>query len=273
MFLKLHYLHRAIRYRLQIDPAEIRFVCDSLRTGQFAVDVGCHKGAYTYWMRRRVGPGGAVYAFEPQPRQVAYLRSVFAAMSYDNVEVVPLALSDHIGSMPLFLPPGLGKTHGASLELSAVMRSPISIETTIRRPQPPAPSSQPCPSPALAVDVTTLDDFFATKAQRPSFLKIDVEGHELAVLHGARRTLEQSRPAVLLECEARHRPDRDVRPVFSFLEALGYEGTFFENRVRRPLSEFDPAVHQHLDEPDPVFLPRGYVNNFAFIPRAMASGS
>lgn len=262
MFLKLHYLHRAIRYRLQTDPAEIRFVCDSLRAGQIAVDVGCHKGAYTYWMRRRVGPGGAVYAFEPQPQQVDYLRSVFSAMSYDNVEVVPMALSDHIGSMPLFLPPGRGKTHAASLELSAVTRSPISNAMTVNALQPPAPSS------TLSVDVTTLDDFFSTKSHRPNFLKIDVEGHELAVLHGAQRTLEQSRPAILLECEARHRPDRDVRPVFSFLESLGYTGTFFRNRVRRPLSEFDPAIYQHLDEPDPVFLPHGYVNNFAFIPRA-----
>lgn len=264
MFLKLHYLHRAIRYRLQTDPAEIRFVCDSLRAGQIAVDVGCHKGAYTYWMRRRVGPGGAVYAFEPQPQQVAYLRSVFSAMSYDNVEVVPRALSDHVGSMPLFLPPGRGKTHAASLEFSAVIRSRVPDATAASHPQAPVPS------PSLSVDVTTLDDFFSTKSHLPNFLKIDVEGHELAVLHGAQRILEQSQPAILLECEARHRPDHDVRPVFSFLESLGYTGTFFHNRVRRPLSEFDPAVHQHLDEPDPVFLPQGYVNNFAFIPRAAA---
>lgn len=269
MFLKLHYLHRAIRYRLQIDPAEIRFVCDSLRTSQVAVDVGCHKGAYTYWMRRRVGPGGAVYAFEPQPQQVAYLRNVFSAMSYDNVEVVPLALTDHVGSRTLFLPSGLGKTHGASLEFSAVMRSPSSAATANKLPQAAAPSpSPPALSPTLTVDVTTLDDFFAAKSHRPNFLKIDVEGHELAVLHGARRILEGSRPAILLECEARHRPDHDARPVFAFLESLGYAGTFFHNRVRRPLSEFDPAVHQHLNEPDPVFLPRGYVNNFAFIPVA-----
>jgi FkbM family methyltransferase len=36
------------------------------------------------------------------------------------------------------------------------------------------------------------------------FLKIDVEGHEEAVLAGASRTLKQSMPAVLVEVEERH---------------------------------------------------------------------
>jgi FkbM family methyltransferase len=75
-----------------VDPAEIRFVRKSLQAGQVAVDIGCHKGGYTYWMRRAVGPSGAVYAFEPQPKQVAYLRNTFSAMGYDNVELVPMAL-------------------------------------------------------------------------------------------------------------------------------------------------------------------------------------
>src|SRR5215475_12694629 len=93
MSVKLKYLYRALRYRFRVDPAEIRFVRQSLQPGQVAVDIGCHKGAYTYWMRRRVGPSGAVYAFEPQPKQVAYLRTTFSTLGYDNVELVPMALS------------------------------------------------------------------------------------------------------------------------------------------------------------------------------------
>jgi hypothetical protein len=70
---------------------------------------------------------------------------------------------------------------------------------------------------------------------------------------------------LLLECEARHRPDGNVRPVFELLASLGYEGTFFHCGKRRPLAEFDPAIHQKLD-PGSAQLPRGYVNNFAFEP-------
>jgi hypothetical protein len=54
--------------------------------------------------------------------------------------------------------------------------------------------------------------------------------------------------------------------VFELLESLGYQGSFFLNRRRLPLAEFDPRVHQHVDATNPERLPRGYVNNFAFEP-------
>jgi FkbM family methyltransferase len=247
---KLRYLYRALRYRWQVDPAEIRFVCQSLQPGQVAADIGCHKGAYTFWMRRRVGPSGAVFAFEPQPKQVSYLRDAFSAMRYDNVSVVPMAVSDKCGEMQLYMPEGAGFTHAASLEPRIEERGAVSDSKNESR--------------SLSVPVTTLDDFFAAQSLKPDFLKIDVEGHELAVLQGARQTLQEHRPKILVECEARHRPDGDVRPVFEFLQSLGYVGSFFIARARQPLAAFDPAIHQRLDPQNPDRLPPEYVNNFAF---------
>ena len=253
MSIKFSYLYRAYRYRLHVDRAELRFVCQSLQPGQVAADIGCHKGAYTYWMRRRVGPSGAVYAFEPQPKQVAYLREAFSAMRYDNVSIVPMAVSNRGGEMPLHVPSGAGRTHEASLEEASSYREPSGNSSASARP-------------TYLVDVTTLDDFFGNKPHGPAFLKIDVEGHELAVLDGARQTLERYRPTILLECEARHRPDGDVRPVFELLASLGYKGSFFSPRTRRPLAEFDAAVHQRLDPRIRINCRAGYVNNFAFVP-------
>jgi FkbM family methyltransferase len=242
MSAKLRYLYRAYRYRLRVDPAELRFVCSQLKAGDVAADVGCHKGAYTYWMRHRVGRSGVVFAFEPQPKQVEYLRTAFSAMSYDNVVLVPLAVSDRCGTLTLHVPKGAGQTHAASLE-----------------------SKHGTEGGQLLVDVTTLDRFFADQDQPPNFLKIDVEGHELAVLHGAQQILESHKPALLIECEARHRPDGDVRSVFDLLKTLGYEGSFFLKRHRYPLAAFQPGVHQRLGENGE--LPPQYVNNFAFVPR------
>jgi FkbM family methyltransferase len=256
MFSKLHYLYRAHRYRLLVDPAEIRYVCDTLRPGQVAVDAGCHKGAYTYWMRRCVGPTGDVFAFEPQPRQINYLRAVFAAMGYANVTLVPMGLSNEPGRLPLSIPEGSGETHLASFEhVGPPSRGGLESNSAARPAAPPVT--------VLPVDVTTLDDFFAGQPRGPDFLKIDVEGHELALLQGGRLTLEKHRPKILVECEARHRPDGDVRPVFDLLESLGYQGSFYERGRRRPLAEFDPAIHQRIDPHSP-HLPRGYVNNFVF---------
>jgi FkbM family methyltransferase len=250
MSVRLKYLYRAYRYRFREDPAEIRFVRHSLRPGQVAVDIGCHKGAYTYWMRRRVGPSGAVYAFEPQPKQVAYLREAFSAMQYDNVELVPMAVSDKCGQLPLYTP--AVSTHFASLEVGPPSRGGLQGAAQLATP-----------TSSLLVDVTTLDKFFTHDRKPPHFLKIDVEGHELSVLEGGRRTLELHHPTILVECEARHRPDGDVRPVFNLLESLGYSGNFFCHGRRHPLAEFDQAFHQRLD-PNSAELPPAYVNNFAF---------
>jgi FkbM family methyltransferase len=258
MSTKLRFLYRAYRYRFRVDRAEIGFLRESLRPGQVAVDVGCHKGAYAYWMRRQVGPSGVVFAFEPQPRQVTYLRKAFATLPFDNVVLVPMALSDQVGQATLHVPSGAGQTHAASLEQRA-----RSTELRAKRADSCSLLSAPCS--LLTVDVTTLDAFFADQARGPNFIKIDVEGHELAVLRGGRETIVKYRPTLLLECEARHRPDSDVHPVFDLLESLGYEGTFFHQGRLRPLAEFDPAIHQHVDS-NSVRPPRGYVNNFAFVP-------
>jgi hypothetical protein len=88
------------------------------------------------------------------------------------------------------------------------------------------------------------------------------------VLNGSLKTLKKHRPTILLECEGRHRADGGVWPVFNLLQSLGYEGSFFLNRRRLPLAKFNPSVHQRLEIADPVSLPPGYVNNFAFVPRS-----
>jgi FkbM family methyltransferase len=258
MSTKLRYLYRAYRYRFRVDRAELRFVRKSLRPGHVAVDIGCHKGAYSYWMRRQVGPSGAVFAFEPQPCQVAYLRKAFASLPFDNVVLVPMALSDSVGRATLQIPEGQGQTHAASLEGGAGSRQQGASNSRFG-------SLLQAPYSLLEVDTTTLDTFFADQPRGPDFLKIDVEGHELAVLRGGRNTIEKHRPTLLIECEARHRADGDVRPVFDLLTSLGYVGSFFHRGRRRPLGEFDPAEHQRLDS-NSDRLPRGYVNNFAFVP-------
>jgi FkbM family methyltransferase len=239
---RLRYLYRAYRYRWRVDPAEIRFMCERLRKGELAVDVGCFKGAYTYWMRRCVGAAGTVVAFEPQPEQVNYLRGIVAAMKWRNVSIEAAGVSDAAGTLRLMRP-------ASGHEATFVVRNAgqQAMET-------------------MEVPVITLDNYFVDVGRPPAFIKIDVEGHESAVLTGACEMLSTSRPTLLVECEKRHRADGDVRPVFELLTSLGYEGSFFQQGRRRPLAEFDAARHQRL-KPDGK-LPADYVNNFAFEYRA-----
>lgn len=50
------------------------------------------------------------------------------------------------------------------------------------------------------------------------FIKIDVEGHELAVLKGATSLINRCRPVLLVECEERHSPGGTER-LFKFLQS------------------------------------------------------
>jgi FkbM family methyltransferase len=200
--------------------------------------VGCFKGAYTYWMRRCVGAAGSVIAFEPQPEQVAYLQGIVSMMRWRNVAIEAAGVSDAAGTLTLFRP---ASGHEATFVVRDEARR--ASETT-------------------DVPVIALDEYFATRGVQPAFIKIDVEGHESAVLAGARETLARCRPTLLVECEARHRADGDVRPVFELLASLGYAGSYFQRGRRHPLAEFDAARGQKL-LPDGG-LPPDYVNNFAF---------
>jgi FkbM family methyltransferase len=164
-----------------------------------------------------------------------------------------MGLSGAAGRLELRMPVGAGHTHGATFAGSGNRK-------------PNAGRGEPGPADGFTsemVDVTTLDAYFAGRSRGPDFIKIDVEGHELAVLAGGRSILETHHPLLLIECEARHRPDGDVRPVLELLCGLGYVGSFFHERRRRALREFRPAEHQ------PAVArgcrpPRGYVNNFVF---------
>jgi FkbM family methyltransferase len=236
---RARFAYRALRAGFRDQRGEIRAVRAALRPGDVAVDVGANKGAYTWWMRHAVGPTGRVIAFEPQPEMAAYLRDARAAMGWDNVEVREAAASDRSGRATLRVPGG-GPSQGASLEAGAVSGAHREIPCAVER----------------------LDDALAGAA-RIALMKIDVEGHELAVFRGAAGILARDHPVLLFECEMRHLDGKAPAGVFRFLVDLGYSGSFFSPAGERPLVEFDPSVHQRCG-PGPFWKAPGYVNNFLF---------
>ncbi len=237
----LHFRYRAWRARWFRQAGEIRAVLAHLRPGDVAVDVGAHKGRYTYWMRRAVGPRGRVLAFEPQPRLAAALRAAVDGMGWRNVEVRPCAVGDAPGTAVLHVPGARGVSAAAALDSASLA--------------PGAALEVPCA-------VTTLD-LETEGPARVALVKVDAEGHEWRIFRGAERLLRRDAPLLLFECEQRHLREHTVADVFRWLEGLGYEGAFFAPVTLRPLAAFDPAVHQVAGD-----ARRGpYCNNFLFTPR------
>ena len=77
----------------------------------------------------------------------------------------------------------------------------------------------------IDVPVVTLDHYLSTVEHGPiSFIKCDVERHELDVFHGAKHTLKQFMPTLLFEG---HHQFVATSGLFEYLVDLGYDGFFF----------------------------------------------
>ncbi|MBC8346539.1 MAG: FkbM family methyltransferase [Candidatus Marinimicrobia bacterium] len=230
---------RAWRYRLRAERPEIRFLLNHLEPDQTVIDIGAHKGAYTYWMSHGVGPSGQVIAFEPQPDLNQNLSKMSELFTHNNIQVESFALSSNSGNATLGVP---SKTPSPSASLNKTNTqngSDINVQTT------------------------TLDEYVVDhKLKTVDLIKCDVEGHELDVFIGGSEILKRYKPVVMFECEARHNGPENVRAVFDFLFNLNYMGCFYDGKSFVDLDQFDLVKYQ--TDPNRKI----YVNNFFFTPKS-----
>ena len=99
------------------------------------------------------------------------------------------------------------------------------------------------------------------------FVKCDVEGHELAVLHGLERLLRRCRSPLLVEIEQRHQTTPIAR-TFTYLAELGYAGFAVRRAHLDPIVNFDVRRDQiDLLGAGPAGAPaQGYLADFFFLP-------
>jgi FkbM family methyltransferase len=185
------------------EPAERLFVEQLLRPGMSVLDIGAHHGYYALLASRLVGPTGRVFAFEPSPREQKALRLNLILNRCKNVFVQALALSDAETQADLYV------VNGALTGFNSL--------------KPPGVSS---PIIQVKVNVKRLDDWLQqASVGRVDFIKLDVEGGELAVLKGGVHFLEQRpRPVILVEMEdARSEPwGHRARDTASLLRDRGF---------------------------------------------------
>lgn len=234
-YLKL--IHRAWRYRL-CDKAEINYLLNVIKKDNTVFDIGAHKGAYTYWMRKAVGNKGNVIVFEPQQNGFLFLKNLQQSLLMKNILIEHAAVSDKIGQSNIFI---LQQKNKISYEAS--LNQKYSENYLIEE-----------------VNTTTIDYYCNQNKIQPQFIKIDVEGHELEVLHGAINTIQSFKPRILLECERRHTSKKKVQTCFNFLLQMNYDGHFIFNNKIFPLSTFDFEKHQ----PEKIISKKYYCNNFIF---------
>jgi FkbM family methyltransferase len=130
-----------------------------LLPGACVWDVGANIGYYTKLFSERVGSSGRVYAFEPLPATVAKLTAAVGVLA--NVSILPVALSDRIGSAAI--DPG-NEDQLATARIEEGGAVPTELQT--------------------GDNMTSIG-----AAGLPAMVKIDVEGHEFEVLRGMGQVL------------------------------------------------------------------------------------
>jgi FkbM family methyltransferase len=182
--------------------AEMEFWQDCIQPGMTIIDVGANVGVYTFSAAQRVGPTGCVLAVEPFSGCVWCLEETCRVNQLDWVKVCRGAASDRNGTVQLNL-------HHAS-ELNQVITN---SSDNLDEEQTGQIETVPC----FRLDTLMEQE----KLDRVDMLKIDAEGHELQVLQGGDRLLEEFSPVILYENLAGKASTN--LPVAEFLVNLGYQ--------------------------------------------------
>ena len=196
-------------------------------------DVGAHAGQYTKLFASAAAQG-QVYAVEPGSYARSILRTVVWLHRLGNVAVLPM---------------GLGATPGlATLTMPVKGRGSLGFGLAHLG----APGERWRKVAQELVALTTLDTVVAALGlDRVDFIKADIEGWELRLLHGGTETLRRFRPYLLLELTANHlaRAGDRLDDAFAFLEGLDYAALEFA-----PGGGLIPVATRH--DGDFWFIPR-----------------
>jgi FkbM family methyltransferase len=235
---------REARYYARYGEVELHLLEFLCRRDRDAIDVGANDGSYVHYLRRYARQ---VIAFEPMPALANMLRRKFRR----GVVVESVALSDAAGTVSLCMP----VVDGAVVNGCSTISSAASAVYPAHR--------------AIKVPMDRLDNVYGGDV---GFIKIDVEGHQQAVLDGAVATIRRCRPRMLVEAEERLSPGGLARAKAYFKE-LGYRGYYVHDGRLKQIDQFSIAELQKPSNLPDLTAPLEqrkrfgqYLYNFIFLP-------
>lgn len=148
-----------------------------LSSGELVLDLGAYCGASTVAFARRVGPAGHVVAFEPDHANAAALRENLTRHGLENVTVVEAGIWRESTVLQFSSEGNMGSALAAVLPRATDTRAVpvVSLEDAVRR----------------ACDLSGI--------ARVAFVKMDIEGAEVAALQSARSVLREHAPRLAIE--------------------------------------------------------------------------
>lgn len=234
--IKKRYYLRIVRTISESDQKCFSIIKHLIALGNHVLDIGANIGTYTIFLSNQVGANGRVYSIEPVPETCDILRFCMKKLHMAHVNVLQYAASDREDKVQMVIP-----------------RYPSGVENIYRSRI--IQGSLSCSTRSLMVSARTIDSLLAEEAGPLTFVIIDVEGHELAVVRGGLSIFRKFHPALLIEVtKDPDDPQSESFELFQLLRELGYnpycmEGTFV--RPRCPGDKyldyfFLTAKHTHM---------------------------
>ena len=175
------WFHTKMRFNFTND--NVKYLRNIIDRGDFCLDIGANRGEITYYMSRLVGNSGKVISFEPVSKARTLLKDTIKTFNLNNVTVSSIALSDEVGKFDMFIP----NLNGVAC---------FALANLVKRDSESSTSE----GYYETVGVDTIDNIIGDISPTNfSFIKCDVEGHELAVFKGGEQTIEKYKPIVLVE--------------------------------------------------------------------------
>ena len=206
-YLKKIYYANELKNFSERDEPDLRVVKKLISPGDHVVDVGANVGWYTKVLAESVSSDGRVYSIEPMSMTFELLSHCVHQLELKNVELFCCGISEVAGEALMEIPSF--KKGGENFYMAKIVSGDIPVEKGNKR---------------IQVHLRSLDEIFLGSKSPIKFIKCDVEGHELAVVKGARTVIEKFRPAWLIEVS--HNPDELGSPsneLFSILRSYDYK--------------------------------------------------
>jgi FkbM family methyltransferase len=216
-----------------------------------AIDVGANDGSYIHFTKRYAR---RVHAYEPIPWLAEDLSRKFRQdIQRRKVFIHNMGLSSSSGTTVLRMPIVDGVlVHGCSSVSPALLEKYSTFKE-------------------VPVRLVPLDDVYPGDV---GFIKIDVEGHEEAVLAGMLKTIGRCQPKMQVEAEESIAPGAIAR-IAQFFRDLKYHGHFIYQRQLLPIERFDKETMQNPSNYPDLKAPLEqrqrfgtYIYNFLFFPKS-----
>ena len=209
-------LERSIKNK---DENEIDLLKRFIKPGTDSIDVGVYRGVYSY---ERSKYAKKVHSFEPNPLIFKYINKNLKKIS-NNIDLYNFALSNENKVSNLRIPIRNKKIDKENYEEHYLMgRATVHELNNFQNYE------------KFEITLKKIDDF--NFDNEISFMKIDVEGHEMEVIEGGKLFIKKNKPVLLVEIEERH-SKKNVHDSIDYINELGYKSYIYDENDLKKTSE------------------------------------